>query len=224
MVSAAATMFPLFWVFLTSFKPPEISQALPPVWNFTPTLQNYRDAMTGNTYTSQVFGVLIVHSFIVTLASTLVGLAAAVPAAYALARIRFAGIGNNKMFRVAAVGGEADTAPVLAKEEIAHPAGRANAAVDGKIDRDAIAGLEPPHAYASGDDHSSGFVPGDAFAGGVAPDHRVAVVEAQITAANARRFDLNEDFARPWGWNFDGANLDPLIARQEHRFHSDTPE
>jgi len=86
-----ATMFPLFWVFLTSFKRPEISQALPPVWNFTPTLQNYRDVMTGNTYTSQVFGVLIVHSFIVTLASTLVGLAAAVPAAYALARIRFAG-------------------------------------------------------------------------------------------------------------------------------------
>jgi ABC-type glycerol-3-phosphate transport system permease component len=87
----AATMFPLFWVLLTSFKPPEISQAVPPVWNFTPTLQNYRDVMTGNTYTSQVFGVLIVHSFIVTLASTLVGLAAAVPAAYALARIRFAG-------------------------------------------------------------------------------------------------------------------------------------
>ena len=87
----AATMFPLFWVFLTSFKPPEISQALPPVWNFTPTLQNYRDVMTGNTYTSQAFGVLIIHSFIVTLASTFVGLAAAVPAAYALARIRFAG-------------------------------------------------------------------------------------------------------------------------------------
>lgn len=87
----AATMFPLFWVLLTSLKPPEISQALPPVWNFNPTLQNYRDVITGNTYTSQVFGVLIVHSFIVTLGSTLVGLAAAVPAAYALARIRFAG-------------------------------------------------------------------------------------------------------------------------------------
>ena len=43
----AATMFPLFWVFLTSFKPSEISQALPPVWNFAPTLQNYRDVMTG---------------------------------------------------------------------------------------------------------------------------------------------------------------------------------
>lgn len=86
-----AAMFPLLWVFLTSFKPAEISQALPPVWDFRPTLQNYRDVMTGNTYTSQVFGVLIIHSFIVTVASTLLGLAAAVPAAYALARIRFAG-------------------------------------------------------------------------------------------------------------------------------------
>jgi ABC-type glycerol-3-phosphate transport system permease component len=38
-----------------------------------------------------VFGVLIVHSVIVTLASTLIGLAAAVPAAYALARLRFRG-------------------------------------------------------------------------------------------------------------------------------------
>ncbi|HZC96684.1 MAG TPA: carbohydrate ABC transporter permease, partial [Bradyrhizobium sp.] len=90
--SALATvLFPLLWVVLTSFKPPEISQALPPVWDFSPTLRNYRDVMTGNTYTSQTFGVLIVHSVIVTLASTLLGLAVAVPAAYALARIRFAG-------------------------------------------------------------------------------------------------------------------------------------
>ena len=128
-------------------------------------------------------------------------------------------LGNNEIFRVAAVSGEAETAPVLAKEEIAHPAGRANAAADGEIDRDAIARLESPHACTGGDDDSSGFVPRDAFARSVAADHRVAVVEAQIAAANARRFDLDEDFARPWGRNFDGANLDPLIAGQEHRFH-----
>jgi ABC-type glycerol-3-phosphate transport system permease component len=84
-------LFPIFWVLLTSFKPPEISQALPPVWDFTPTLQNYRDVLTGNTYTSQVFGVLIVHSLIVTVASTSVGLAAAVPAAYSLARLHYSG-------------------------------------------------------------------------------------------------------------------------------------
>ena len=87
----AAILFPLFWVLLTSFKPPEISQALPPVWDFAPTWRNYRDVLTGNTYTSQVFGVLIIHSLIVTIASTLLGLAVAVPAAYALARIRFMG-------------------------------------------------------------------------------------------------------------------------------------
>jgi ABC-type glycerol-3-phosphate transport system permease component len=87
----AAVLFPILWVLLTSIKPSEISQALPPIWDFTPTLQNYRDVLTGATYTSQVFGVLIIHSFIVTVASTLLGLAAAIPAAYSLARMRFAG-------------------------------------------------------------------------------------------------------------------------------------
>src|ERR1700710_1868153 len=82
----AAMLFPLMWVLLTSFKPAEISQALPPVWDFTPTLQNYRDVLVGATYTSQAFGVLIVHSFVVTVASTLLGLVASLPAAYSLAR------------------------------------------------------------------------------------------------------------------------------------------
>jgi ABC-type glycerol-3-phosphate transport system permease component len=87
----AAVLFPILWVLLTSFKPSAISQELPPVWDFAPTLQNYRDVLTGATYTSQAFGVLIIHSFIVTVAATLVGLAASVPAAYALARLRFSG-------------------------------------------------------------------------------------------------------------------------------------
>ena len=87
----ATILFPIVWVLLTSFKPAEISQELPPVWDFTPTLKNYRDVLIGATYTSQAFGVLIVHSFIVTIASTLVGLAIAVPAAYSLARLRYSG-------------------------------------------------------------------------------------------------------------------------------------
>jgi ABC-type glycerol-3-phosphate transport system permease component len=87
----ATILFPIVWVLLTSFKPAEISQELPPVWDFTPTLKNYRDVLIGATYTSQAFGVLIVHSFIVTFASTLVGLAVAVPAAYSLARLRYSG-------------------------------------------------------------------------------------------------------------------------------------
>ena len=82
---------PVGWVVLTSIKPPELSQALPPVWSFTPTLQSYYDVLGGNTYTSQFFGTLLWHSLIVTVGSTLLGLLVGIPAAYALARIRFPG-------------------------------------------------------------------------------------------------------------------------------------
>ena len=89
--SAVAVLFPILWVVLTAFKPADISQALPPVWNFRPTLENFRNVLVGSTYTSQSFGVLIVHSFVVTFAATLLGLLVSVPAAYALARLRFRG-------------------------------------------------------------------------------------------------------------------------------------
>jgi len=90
-IAVAASMLPLLWLALTSLKPAEITQALPPVWNFSPTLSNYRDVLSGNTYTSQVFGILLLHTIFVTIASTLLGLLAAIPAAYALARLRFVG-------------------------------------------------------------------------------------------------------------------------------------
>ena len=89
--TVAVVLFPVLWVVLTSIKPPELSQALPPVWDFTPTLQSYRDVLGGNTYTSQAFGTLMAHSLIGTVASTLLGLIVGVPAAYALARFRFRG-------------------------------------------------------------------------------------------------------------------------------------
>jgi multiple sugar transport system permease protein/sorbitol/mannitol transport system permease protein len=82
---------PVGWVVLTSFKPAQISQALPPVWSFTPTLDNYYNVLVGDTYTSQHFGVLVLHSLVVTLASTVLGLLVGIPAAYALARIEFPG-------------------------------------------------------------------------------------------------------------------------------------
>jgi multiple sugar transport system permease protein/sorbitol/mannitol transport system permease protein len=85
------TLFPLLWVVLTSIKPAGISQALPPVWHFHPTFANYRNVLGGNTYTSQSFSILLVHSAIVTVASTLLGLAVGIPAAYSLARVKFRG-------------------------------------------------------------------------------------------------------------------------------------
>ena len=90
-VAVVTMLFPVLWIVLTSFKPPEVSQALPPVWDFTPTLRNYAHVLSGNTYTSQVFGTLLLHSALVTVVSTLLALAVGIPAAYSLARLRFRG-------------------------------------------------------------------------------------------------------------------------------------
>jgi len=86
-----AVLFPILWMVLTSVKSADISQTLPPVWVFSPTLSNYADVLSGHTYTSQAFGALLAHSAVVTLASTLLALAVGVPAAYAIARVRFRG-------------------------------------------------------------------------------------------------------------------------------------
>lgn len=86
-----AMLCPVGWIVLTSIKPADISQSLPPVWSFTPTLRNYADVLTGSSYTSQVFATLIVHSAIVTALATLLALLTGIPAAYSLARIRFRG-------------------------------------------------------------------------------------------------------------------------------------
>jgi multiple sugar transport system permease protein/sorbitol/mannitol transport system permease protein len=86
-LAVLATLFPILWMILSSFKPPDIVQAIPPIWSFTPTLQNYNDALTGSTSLTA----LVVHSAIVATLATVLTLAAALPAAYALARIRFRG-------------------------------------------------------------------------------------------------------------------------------------
>lgn len=90
-LAVAVILFPVAWMLLTSVKPADISQALPPVWRFVPTLQNYADVLSGNTYTSQVFGVLLMHSVVVTILSTLLALLAGIPAGYSLARVKFRG-------------------------------------------------------------------------------------------------------------------------------------
>lgn len=84
---ALAALFPILWMILSSFKPQDVVQAIPPVWSFTPTLQNYADALTG----SASIGALVIHSFVVATLSTVLTLLTALPAAYALTRIRFGG-------------------------------------------------------------------------------------------------------------------------------------
>jgi ABC-type glycerol-3-phosphate transport system permease component len=76
--------FPVFWGFLTSFKTERDVLAWPPVLFFTPTLDNYRAVMQGN---SSILPNLW-SSFVVTSLATLITMLFAVPAAYAMARLR----------------------------------------------------------------------------------------------------------------------------------------
>ncbi len=81
-------MFPIVWLFLTSIKPATQTFAYPPVFIFEPTLDAY----------SEVFGQsdfprYLLNSVIVGTLSTVTALTIALPAAYALARLRTRGGG-----------------------------------------------------------------------------------------------------------------------------------
>lgn len=79
--------FPVLWALLTSFKTERDVLAYPPVVLFTPTLANYREVLFGAT------SILpnLMSSVVVAGSTTLLTMLAAVPAAYALARLRFPG-------------------------------------------------------------------------------------------------------------------------------------
>jgi ABC-type glycerol-3-phosphate transport system permease component len=83
----AVWAFPVVWGLLTSFKTERDVLAYPPVWLFTPTLDNYREVMFG---TSSILPNLW-SSVVVSTASTLLTMLFAVPAAYAIARLRYPG-------------------------------------------------------------------------------------------------------------------------------------
>ena len=81
----AVWVFPVIWGLLTSFKTERDVLAYPPVWLFRPTLDNYREVIFGAT--SIVPNLW--SSFVVASGATLLTMIIAVPAAYALARLRF---------------------------------------------------------------------------------------------------------------------------------------
>lgn len=76
--------FPVFWGLLTSFKTERDVLAWPPVLFFTPTLANYRAVTQGS---SSILPNLW-SSLVVTSMATLITMLFAVPAAYAMARLR----------------------------------------------------------------------------------------------------------------------------------------
>jgi polyol transport system permease protein len=76
---AVAIVFfiPVLWMVLTAFKPESAAETWPPKFIFTPTLSEFRLAVTG-------MGPFLTHSIIATVGSTILVLLLAVPAAYAL--------------------------------------------------------------------------------------------------------------------------------------------
>jgi multiple sugar transport system permease protein len=80
-------VFPVLWGLLTSFKTERDVLAYPPKFIFEPTLANYREVLFG---TSSILPNLW-SSIVVATASTVLTMLIAVPAAYALARLRFPG-------------------------------------------------------------------------------------------------------------------------------------
>jgi len=86
-IGVAIWAFPVVWGLLTSFKTERDVLAYPPAWIFKPTLDNYREVLFGS-------GSIVPNlwsSFVLSSSATLLTMLFAVPAAYALARLRYPG-------------------------------------------------------------------------------------------------------------------------------------
>jgi multiple sugar transport system permease protein len=77
--------FPVLWALLTSFKSERDVLAYPPLLVFEPTLANYRAVLSG---ASSIVPNLV-SSLVVSTATTLLTMLFAIPAAYALGRLRY---------------------------------------------------------------------------------------------------------------------------------------
>lgn len=76
-------VFPLFWLVLTAFKTELQAIAVPPLFVFPPTLENFHEVQERSDYL-----LYATNSLVTSVGSTLLGLAIAVPAAYSMAFFR----------------------------------------------------------------------------------------------------------------------------------------
>lgn len=88
------TVFPFFWILLTSLKSPQDMLAVPPQFVFTPTLDNYAALVVGEqrgqyASTRPDFPLFFLNSMIISIGAVTLSLVAGIPAAYALARFDF---------------------------------------------------------------------------------------------------------------------------------------
>jgi multiple sugar transport system permease protein len=77
---------PILYLLITSFKPSELTFALPPVWIFKPTLKNYQDVIMGGDFIKY-----FMNSLVVALFTTFIALVLGSFAAYGFARFKFRG-------------------------------------------------------------------------------------------------------------------------------------
>lgn len=80
------SLFPIFWMFLTSIKQPQDTFAMPPVWIFKPTWDNYIKTFVQGEYSKYLLTSLEVTSI-----STLIATIISTLAAYATSRFKFRG-------------------------------------------------------------------------------------------------------------------------------------
>jgi len=79
--------FPVLWALLTSFKSERDVLAYPPVWWFEPTLEHYREVLFGASSILPNLWSSVVVASVTTVGTMLLAL----PAAYAVARLRYPG-------------------------------------------------------------------------------------------------------------------------------------
>jgi multiple sugar transport system permease protein len=88
------TVFPFFWILLTSLKNPGDMLSVPPKFVFTPTFDNYAALAIGEqrgqyASTRPDFPRFFLNSIIISTGAVALSVAAGIPAAYALARFTF---------------------------------------------------------------------------------------------------------------------------------------
>jgi multiple sugar transport system permease protein len=91
-VLAVWLLAPLVWILMMSFKTPMDVMAVPPKLIFKPTAENYLALFglsKGGLVSAEAFLSYFKNSLILSVSSVLVSLVLALPAAYALARLRF---------------------------------------------------------------------------------------------------------------------------------------
>jgi multiple sugar transport system permease protein len=88
------TVFPFFWILLTSLKSPGDIISVPPKFMFTPTTDNYAALVIGEqrgqyASTRPDFPRFFLNSIVISVGAVALSVAAGIPAAYALARFTF---------------------------------------------------------------------------------------------------------------------------------------